>query len=80
MYFTADSDLKNVSIVPPKKFNHIVTAPHHGSAINKAVYKIYSTDAIWVRSDMKQSIRPCIQYKNLPQLSGESLKGVACMW
>lgn len=63
--FTADSDLQGM--VLPAIDGAIVTAPHHGSEDNKAVYqrvaaKITGRPPIWIRSDGKFRSRPCREY------------------
>jgi len=66
--FTADSDLDIDVGLPPSLDGFIVTAPHHGSEANKAVYQTVarrvSQDAVvnWVRSDGRFRSRPGATY------------------
>ncbi|WP_439875419.1 MBL fold metallo-hydrolase [Bacillus mycoides] len=48
------------------KDESIVTAPHHGSMENQNVYsKVTGKNLIYVRSDEKTTLRPCLAYKTL---------------
>jgi len=66
--FTADSDLKDVSL--PVLKGAIVTAPHHGSENNRSVYQLVMqnsvSEVVWVRSDGNFRKRPCKEYIRAP--------------
>jgi hypothetical protein len=69
--FTADSDLKNITL--PSDISHaIVTTPHHGSKANARAYTLLSkikgfNTTTWVRSDGRYQSRPCSDYLNMKQ-------------
>jgi len=63
--FSADSDF---SFLSSRTYNNniIVTTPHHGSENNSIVYqKLKGDNIIWIRSDRKNTHRPCLNFKNL---------------
>lgn len=68
--FTADSDLKGISLPLPPKLEHaLVTAPHHGSEANVSAYNAVAaatSSVTWVRSDGKFRGRPGRTYRSLP--------------
>lgn len=70
--FTADSDLKRVSLPGAGLAGAIVTAPHHGSEANahaySAVYNALHQSAhslTWVRSDGRYRTRPGPAYRQI---------------
>lgn len=70
--FTADSDLKDVSL-PPNLSGAIITAPHHGSEANARAYSKVRAhlggsqpDVTWVRSDGCFRARPGPAYLSAP--------------
>jgi len=63
--FSADSDFSFL-VDKTYKNNIIVTAPHHGSGNNAIVYtKIIGDNIIWIRSDRRNTKRPCSDFKKL---------------
>lgn len=62
--FSADSD-SDCKTVEKYTDSIIITAPHHGSASNKDVYKLDSDKAIWVRTCHHQIQMPCDKFLNV---------------
>jgi hypothetical protein len=68
--FTGDSDLGSVQKVPWER-GMIITAPHHGSEANGAIYERFQKEtdgdceSIWVRSDGRFRSRPCEKFRGL---------------
>jgi hypothetical protein len=61
LLFTADSDLRGINVQHVRPWD-VVTAPHHGSANNKAAYLKIVQPVVWVRSDGYSKRRPCGEY------------------
>ncbi len=66
--FSGDSSFNfNKNIIIRLSNGSIVTAPHHGSKTSDKLYSqlVNHNSLIFVRSDKKTNIRPCIDYKKL---------------